>query len=437
MRILTLVLTTFLLFLPLAAEITMEQAVEKAVEKNLACKNSRLESKALALDKKNAEMQKRFTIDSAASYLFRSQRMEISFPDSNPAPGIVIPGFTKPAGTKHNFDLNVGVRQPLFTGHILSNNIKRKTSQLTAEKYNFLLDKIETAAAVKTSYYNYRLLNNRLETLNTLIKQLDLHYGKLKDLFEQEMVKKSDLLETEAKIQEQYINRQDLEHAIEKERINFANLCDTDVREMEKHYVEKAKDYAGSFSDFKLHHPALKTLAEKMSELGIKEDIIKGAYLPQVGSFAELHAGKPGIDFFKNKWSVYFQGGISVNFKVFDWHKKKRDVGKLHYRVEKIKNRRQDFISMGEKNLKQLYDAGRTAREKLKTVAALVGIANEDIRLKEELVREQQISNIDYLSALTKKEQYESMQNTLQAQMAIINVNINTLSVGGYQEEVQ
>jgi outer membrane protein TolC len=418
----------------LAAEITLDQAIREGINLGKNYKNHILEARSLELAKQNARMRKRFSIDSGGSYLFKSAQMEITLPDMNPAPGVVIPGAGMSVGAKHNYDIKLSLSQPIFTGNILTNAVKLESVKLAVEKNRVLLGKIETAAKIKRSYFNYRLLQNRQTSLNVLTKQLQLHQQKLQHYYREELVKKSDLLETEAKIREQDLNLQDLKNAMESERINFKTLCGYDIEALEKNYSEKSSDFAQAFSIFKSVHPVLKTLDEQVGAFAIREKMVHGEYLPQVGGFAEMHYGKPGIDFFQNEWSLYFQGGISVGLKIFDWSKKKRDLQIIDFGIEKIKNEKTDFVKDCEKHLRQLFSAKTTAENKIKTVKELVKIAVEDMKLKEDLLKEQQIANIDYLSALTQKERYVSMQNTIRTQLELINVNINQLT-GKFEEE--
>lgn len=419
---------------PLSAEVSMEQAVRNGINLSKTYKNHLLETRSLELAKKNARMRKWFSINSGGSYFFKSDRMEITLPDMNPVPGVVIPGSSMVVGAKHNYDVKLSLTQPIFSGNILSSAVKLETVKLAVAENQVLLSKIETAAGIKKSYFNYRLLQNRLASLNVLIKQLQLHHRKLQDYYREELVKKSDVLETEAKIQEQKLNLQDLLNLVENEKINFKSLCGFDINEVEKNYSEKTLDFDQAFSEFKTCHPVLKTLDERAAGLNIREKMAIGEYLPQVGGFAEIHYGKPGIDFFQNEWSLYFQGGISIDFKIFDWNKRKRDLQIIRCGIEKINNEKTDFIKEGEKHLKQFFAARTMAESKLETVKKLVLIATEDIKLKEGLLKEQQIANIDFLSALTQKERYVSLQNTINTQLELIKVNINQL-IGNFEEE--
>ncbi len=419
--------------LPLSAEVPMEQAIRDGIKLNKTYRNHVVETRSLELTKKNARMRRWFNLNSGASYLYKSDQMEISFPDMSPVPGVVIPGSSMLVGAKHNYDIKLSLTQPIFTGNILASAAKLESLKLAVEENRVRLSRIEAASEIKRSYFNYRLLRNRLNSLHILIKQLQLHYRKLQDYFREELIRKSDLLETEAKIREQELSLRDLQNLVENEKIYFKTLCGYDIDEVETGYFEKSGDFDRAFAEFKTAHPVFKTLDEQVKGFHIREKIVNGAYLPQVGGFAEIHYGKPGIDFFQNEWSLYFQGGISIDLKIFDWNKRKRDVQIIRCSMEKIENERADLIKEGERRLKQLFSARTSAESKLETVKKLVRIAVENIRLKKNLLKEQQIDNIDYLSALTRKERWESMKNTIEAQLEIIKVNINQL-VGKFEE---
>jgi len=153
-----------------------------------------------------------------------------------------------------------------------------------------------------------------------------------------------------------------------------------------------------------------------------------------VAGFAELHYGKPGIDFFANEWSAYFQGGISLDWKLFNWNKRKYETEIVRFAAEKVKNGQQDFIKENEKLLSQLYETRETYKRKLATVKELVDIAGQDIALKARLLEEQQLANIDYLGALTQGERYTSMQNTILMQLELLQVNIDQI-IGRFAED--
>ncbi len=400
----------------LTTKIPLQTAIEKGLQRAANYQNMILEEKSRELEKRTAQMKKYFSIESGGSYLFKSEQMEILFP-----------GQSITAGAKHNYDMNLSLKQPIYTGNILSHSVNMSEIQLAITQNQTLMEKIEVASKIKSSYFNYHLLLNKKKSLEPLIRQLNLHLKQIEDFYKEELVKKTDLLETRRKIREQEINVEELNHLINSEKIHFEKLCGFDIDTVAAGFTEKVEHYHRAFNEFKKSHPVLKTLTERIVLLNTRGKMVKGEYLPQIAGFAELHYGKPGIDFFKNQWGFYFQGGISFSLKLFDWNKKKRQLTTLDYAVKKIVNQRDDFILEGEKHLKQLFDAQRSVEKKMGILDNLIQLAEEDAQLKAELYREQQVSNIDYLGALTTKERHVSKKNELKMQLELIKVGINRI----------
>ncbi len=417
-----------------AGPVSLEEAVRAGIAMDLETKNYLLDTHSRAAAEAGARSAKGFSLDWSALYLYKSEQMEIVMPDMTPAPGVVIPGSRMTAGAKHNTDIKLALSQPLYTGGALSGAVKLQNLQGSIAGNLLLLSKIQAAAEIKTSYFTYRLLKSRLASLDVLLKQLELHQQRLQDFFREDLVRKSDLLETAAKIHEQTLNRRDLEQQLEQEKINFKALCGYDITAIEENYLETDMEFEQAQDYFNMHHPVLKSFAKRFSALGVNEELVKAKYLPHLGAFAEIHYGKPGIDFFANQWSFYFQGGFSIDMKLFDWNKKKQDLKVLNYELEKLENEKLDFVNGVNKGLQQLFTAKKSVLEKLSTLEQLVQIATEDSELKEQLLKEEQIANIDYLAALTQKERYISMRNTLKIQCELIKVNINLLS-GKFETE--
>ncbi|MCP5105914.1 MAG: TolC family protein [bacterium] len=395
------------------AEIPLEDAVQKGLRRAVNFQNQLLDEQAKELEIETARLKKYFSIDSGASYLFKSRQMEISFP-----------GKSITAGAIHNYDLNLSVKQPIYTGDILTQSVKASELRLAIAKNQTLLEKVNIVVVIKSSYFNYHLLLNKKKSLGTLIRRLNLHMKKLEDYYREDLVRKTDVLETRRKLREQEINVEDLNHLIELERINFRRLCGVEIGEVTAGFTEGVESFDASFAAFKRSHPVLRTFAEQLALVSVQGKVVKGEYLPQVSGLAELHYGRPGVDFFKNQWQLYFQGGVSLGFKVFDWNKRKRRLAVLDYGAEKVKNQREDFILDGEKRLRQLFDGLRSVERKMAILDDLAQLADEDARLKEGLYREQQVTNIDYLDALTTAERYISMKNELKVRLELIKVSI-------------
>jgi len=328
-------------------------------------------------------------------------------------------------GARHNYDLKLGLAQPIYTGNRLSNSAKLKDTQYEMEKHYTGLNTIEVSTRIKASYFTYRMLFYQQQSVNAFMETLKLHQRKLEDFYLEDLIKKSDLLETESHLQEQMMNLEEIKHRIAREKINFKSLCDFNIEDINGDYTETIEPGPELLSDFQNHHPYLQMLNAQIRLLEIQKKITNAEYLPQLVGFAEIHYGRPGIDYFTNEWSLYFQGGIGFDLKLFDWNQQKRNQKILNYSQEKSRNDQKDFSREVKNQVRQLLESKKATEIKLAIIGNLIEISREDTELKAELFQEQQITNKDYLASLATKERYVFMEKEQQLQIEMIKVSIN------------
>lgn len=410
-----------------AEEITLQQAVDAGIKQDYQVKNRELDIQIATLNREKTRMKKRFLVSAEGSYLFKSGQMELDLPIGQFLPMSPIQSIHSTIGTRHIFDVKVAATQPFFTGGMLDNAEKAEAVNENLEKERKSLREIEIAGMIKSSYFTYRLLESKKHSLLILLKNLELHQERLTRFYEENLVRKSDLLETKIKISEAKISLEELERTLAEERLRFARLCPFKLEAIEKNYDEEIEDFTGSLAFFTANHPLLQTINRGKQVLDLKKKITAGKYLPQVAGFAELHYGKPGIDFFKNDWSLYFQGGIGVKLAIFDWHELKKEKRIADLSIEKLDNQKEELVADVKKNLAQLYARKQSIEKQLSTTRELVQLAAQDVELKENLYQESQVDNTDFLSALLTKERYQSMQSELELQVRLVKLNINSL----------
>lgn len=398
-------------------DMPLQKAVEKGINMDATLLNRHLDNQKNLIELQKARDTKWFTLDANGSYIFKSEQMEISF----------IPGKTIEAGSKHNYDLKLGLQQPIFTGNMIANTIRMEEQKTGITALQVTSRELEVAGLIKSSYFSYHLLAAKKNSLTLLVESLKLHLDLVTALFKEEQVKKSDLLETELKITETEINIEELDRQMKEEQIRFFRLCGCDITEIEENYDETTGSFENSLAQFQATHPQLKVFDENIRVLQTGKKILSGSYLPRIQGFAELHYGKPGLDFFKNQWSFYFQGGINISLKVFDWNKLKRDKQLADLSIQQIANQKADVMAEVTQRLKQFYERLQSLEKQMQTTEKLITLATEDTSLKEALYKENQSSNIDYLTALLTRQRYETQQKELHYQYQFVKMNINVL----------
>jgi outer membrane protein TolC len=432
-KILSLGLLTIAFALP--AKVTLSQAVVNAWKINPGLSSQRLEEDAAAIAGLTALRQKYFSVFFNGSYRYTSDKVEVKISDFPfPVSADIPPETVVLSAPNDNFDLKMSLVQPIYSGGLLSNAVKMEAIRGAAEKDLTRLKKIELAGKVKSSYFNYLLFCKKRDSLNFFLSNMNLHLQKLENLYTEELVKKSDLLETQTKADEIKLSLLDLEQLIAAETVHFNSLCGYDPQDIDFKPATGNESFDSAREYFLAGHPLLRSLDERARIFRIQKKSISGAYLPQLNAFAELHYSRPGQNFFKDQWTFYIQGGLSVSMPVFNWNKGGRDKSLVDIAMRKLENQRADFIRESEKNLRQLVLYKESLEKKFVLLDELSANAAEDIRLKEKLYEENQIDHTDLLAAMTSQERYLSNREELLTQMEMLKVNIDTL-IGKCEEE--
>jgi outer membrane protein TolC len=419
----------------LAAKVPLSQAVVNAWKISPNISSQRLEEDAVATAELTALRQKYFSVIFNGSYRYTSDKVQVKISDFPfPLSPNIPPGTIVLSAPNDNFDLKLSLVQPIYSGGVLSNAVRVEAIRGAAERDLTRLKKIELAGKVKSSFFNHRLFCKKRDSLSLLLSILNLHQGKLEQMYREELVRKSDLLETQAKADEIRLNLEDLEQLIRSEALSFNTLCGYDPQDIDAAPAAGPESFASAREFLLAGHPLLRSMDEKERILRIQKKSIAGAYLPQVNAVAELHYGRPGQNFFVNQWTAYIVGGISVSMPVFNWNRSSRDRNLADIAARKLENQRADFIRESEKSLRQMFSYQESLGKKLVLLDGLVANAAEDARLKEKLYEENQIDHSDFLAALTNQEKYLANREELLAQVELLKVGIDTL-IGKCEEE--
>lgn len=421
-----LLLPIFWLCHSLSAEIPLEKAIKRGIEKSLVIQNNHLEQARLKLEKQKRESRKWFELNLGGTYLYKSQQMEISLSEI-PIGSTTISPEPIVVGAKHNYDLRLSLTQPLYTGKRLSSLAGLKGIELEMEEHTTRLNTIDIATRIKVTYFTHRMLTHRLQSLNAFLDKLRIHRQRLGDFYHEELVDKSDLLETDMRLQEQRLILEETKMRIARERIHFKSLCDTGIEEVSGNYREPLKNPSDIFSDFFNENPFVKLLDARIRHLGMQQKVARADTLPQLGGFAEIHYGRPGIDYFQNEWSLYFQGGVRLDLAIFNWNRNRQNQKILGYAREKTKNQKEDYFREIKNQVNQMLASKKTAEKKLEITRKLIRISGEEAELKAALFLQKQITNKDYLASLAAREGYLFREKALQMEIEIIKVNINKM----------
>lgn len=418
----------------LPAGVPLKQAVEAGVAQALTVENTDLDVRAAALALQTARFNRWAVPTVSASYRYSSKTPEIEAGLLAGLTGGRILSGPLAAGPHGTTDFKLTLTQPLYTSGVLTGQIRAARSLETAERALLRARRNEAAGQVKTSYYSYRALRARRDSLRLLIDTLTVHQQTLQAYLKEELIRKSDLLETQIKIDEARAKLTDLDQAVATEAIQFRRLCGYRPEEVEAETGETLSPLETTLTWMRERHPFVRQLRERVRALAAQRTVVRGQFGPQAQAFAEVHAGRPGQNFFGSEWMAYMQAGVAVSMPLFSWHRPRRETAAIDLAAEKLSNQERDFLTEAEKGLRQLYLRLEALAAKVRLYDNLVATAGETAALKESLYRENQLAHSEFLAAQTDLERYRSDRGELDVQIQIVRVAIHTLA-GTHWEE--
>jgi outer membrane protein TolC len=414
---------------PLFPKVTLQQAIDRAWAQSPAVARQLLGEETVRIGRSYALRQRLFRMEAGGSYRFSSDAVEVKAKDFP----ILPPDLSIPEGllllaAPHDFyDLKMTLVQPIYTGGAINQAIRMEAIKGVLEQNRTEWVKVDLAGQVKLSFLTYRLLLAKRDSLNRLLENLGLHLEKIEAFVREQLVRRSDLLETRSRMDEVRINLEDIGQQIEQERIAFAVLCGLDPEEVDASGLETVGTVEESLAFFEQSHPLLAAFEEQDRLVEAGRRAAAAGRMPQLAGYYELHYGRPGVNFFKKEWSLYVQAGLTLTVPLINRNQSDRDMALSEIEKRRLASQRKAFIQDTERGLRQLYELKKSLGAKQELAEWLIAAADEDVKLKDRLYRESQISNLDYLAAVANLEKYRSLKAEFEVQQSLADARIQML----------
>lgn len=411
-------------------KISLKQAIQEAWEKNWSLNNLHLEATSLSIESQKIWKQRLFTLRAAGNYLYKSQTLFLELPPLSPAMSFSSP-LRIEGGFKHNYDLLLAISQPLFTGGRLAHqaSLYRSAEQATSLSSRLLAQEIATH--LKLLYFGYHRLQAKKNSLLAYKAQLDLHEKKMANLVEAGLTRRLHLLETQMKIEEVAASLLDLEQTLAAIKADFLRLCGHSLEDIQNDFEEPELPWEEAVAYVQSNHPQFKIYEEKIKQVHLQRKIIQANNFPQIAAMAEIHYARPGLNFFKREWSFFATAGLAIQLRLFDWYQDRSEIEKLNLEERKIINEKENFLAEIQEQLKMLYEQKQILNQKLTHLENLNHLAEEEVKLKEELAQENLLPHLDYLSSLQAYEQNKWAKQEIKLAIEEIKVKINSLIAYG------
>jgi outer membrane protein TolC len=401
-----------LLALPLAAvaqprPLSLEEALAAGIERSPGLHASRLELEAASARSRELAAGRLPSLKFGGGYTRLSgvPDFQVTLPIS-PNPIVVSQSYF------NNFNLRLGIQQPLFTGFRLQAGERSARLLEAAAGLDLEKNRAELAFAVKAAYWGLARSREFEKVIDENVRQVGEHLKDVRAFSDQGLATRNDVLRAELELSNAEIMRIDARNAAEVALTALVSLIglpldsDIDLTTSVESRASRIPAEAGKRDGDPIERalaqrPEIKS-AEfriKASEMGVKA--VRSAFLPQVtlsGNYYYLRPNPrilPALDRFKGTWDV----GVSVSFDIWNWGQTKRQTEQAEARLGQAREARKALEDQAVLEVTQCRLSLARAGEKVRVTGQAVGQAEENLRVTRERFKQGVALSSDVLDA--------------------------------------
>ena len=384
------ILIVFMSFCSASFALTIDEAVQNAIENNWTLKSHQkiTDSESLKIDSAKSSRMPIFFFDS--SYTLLDDKKEISF---SLAPGL---NSSMTQVERDFFESNIGLRYNIFTGGAISSSIQIKKAEYERALHEFGEFKSFLIYNTKKSYIEALKAQSILKIAQKHLESLKNHYKDVQKLLENGVVAKIDLLQTNVKLKEA---EQKLTNAKSNQNLAISalnNIMGSPIED-EVAIVEPDIKIPSTFNLNTMMDEAvgIKAISAKISALESSKKAIVSEYLPKI-YIAGGYKYSNQNNMVEPKGVFFAQLGVKMEV---EWNKASKDKQTVNSSISGLVNQRLQMISEVKLSVKSAYESLNSAINNLYVAKSAIDEAEEYYRIVKLKYENGLISNSDVLDA--------------------------------------
>jgi len=290
-------------------ELNLTDAIQKALDYSYTIKAKKHDSLKADSDFKTARSLRLPTLSLSAVSYYLDETQSIDFPVQG------IPEME--IGTKENYQADLKLSMPLYTGGKLSGNIDVSEAMLDGSSYNLKSERLVTAYNCRSAYLKFMLSNIMISSAEVSLQRVKIIYDDIHNLHKSGLADSVDLLETELARQQAYL-------AVDRQKTTgtlasmiLADIIGSDlggdISTVEKIPPPNTSKYLNQH-ELTLNRPELRILDSRIRAADKYRQIEAAGYFPDLSIYGGYSYGKPNRDQFNSSWNDYFTIGLSLNW---------------------------------------------------------------------------------------------------------------------------
>ena len=387
-----------------ATPLTLERAIDIALAQNPGFAASGLGIQEAEHRKKAAGADFLPKLKTTYSYTHLSDPPEVKLPATSLAQ---MGSLNNAVGDDFSF-FAVKAVQPLFTGGEIYNKYKLEKLGVDVARLKNDTARNDLVYSVKATYFSVLKAQKLFEVARQAVAQIESHEKTARDMFEQEMIAKNDLLEAQVRRAQAEQDLVRAEQGVELAKATFNTVLHQEVNtpvdlvdstDAQRVMLTLTESQALALE----RRPVIAEIDTtiKQAQTGVK--LAQGTYYPKLSFVTAYnrigdHAATDSMKFIDaNTWSMT----VNMDWTFFEWGKKGNVVGEQKVKQLEAQEIKKEIVG---KVMLQVKDDWLRTQENWKNIAVsrtAIARAEENFRIYQNRFNQQMATTTDVLDAQT------------------------------------
>ncbi len=386
--------------------LTLQEALKVGLENSKSLKISELSS--ISAEAKYHEVN----ANRWASLAFQGRYTRLSeIPPSLLTLPVSIPGFGNSfqisPNVFNNYDLELSVKQPIFTGFQLLNSSKAAKENAEAAGYDTKTDKANLKVQIATAYWNVYNAEQAEEFMQENLDRTRSHYQQAENMMAQGMLTQSDVLSAKVQVSNGELMLLNAQNNVKLAEVSLNNVLGVPL---DTKFQIKSIPQAGDTTLPKLgrllnqaleHRSELRSLGLKARAAGAMAAAAWGAYLPQVSIVGNFYYQKPNQRIFptENVFKDTWDASLVVSLPIWNWGQTQSKVDEAKAQSEQAQLAEQQAADNVYLDVTQSYLNFKQSIDRIRVAAATVKDAEESYRISDQKFKVGLVTNTDLMDS--------------------------------------
>ena len=402
--------------------ITVDSLVQAALINDEQQKILAFEKERISLDRKKLTTTFLPEINFNGVYNHQSEIAELSLPF------LPIPGGSIKAGVYDQYDFSVQLRTLLFDGLSRIHRRHLLNTSLDEQSYRLGYRKKEVQFQVYSQAYQYLYRVQTLNALNNSMARLALQQQRVHALFEQGFASSIDTLDISSRMNEIKLQRITLKSTI-KQALHDLELL-TGIAKIDSVIVSPSATQftlpssGQAFARLEKNFD-LQILNFRLQKLNFLKKQQYSNYLPKMYLAFAYHYGRPGVNFFEDKWMDYWTVGVQFSWNIWRWGRDRASIQQQDYALRQISLQKQFIQRSTETKVRKYLQQLREMSEQQRLLETMIQEKQKKYELIKQRWEQGQQTTLDVLQAERELTDIEIKKSMVQIQSKIIFLLLN------------